>query len=321
MTQVKFGVFVPQGWVMDLVDIEDPIEKYETMSRCAREAEQAGFDSIWLYDHFHTVPRPVTEAVFECWTAMAALARDTSTVRLGQMVTCNAYRPPALLAKMSSCIDVLSHGRLIVGIGAGWYQHEFDAYGYEYGDAPSRLRDLRETLQVLYAMWTQERATFEGRSYQVRGAINEPKPVQQPYPPLWIGGGGERVTLKLVAQYGDACNVGGGDPAVVRHKLDVLRRHCDAAGRDYDTITKSTNVEVYLGDSAEIERLVTRRARQTGRRAEAVAEGYAGTPAEVAERIREVTRAGIDYVVLRVPNAAEGGAIQRVAQELLPLLA
>jgi F420-dependent oxidoreductase-like protein len=321
MAQVKFGVFVPQGWNMDLVDIQDPIEKYETMSRCAREAEQAGFDSIWLYDHFHTVPRPVTEAVFECWTAMAALARDTSTVRLGQMVTCNAYRPPALLAKMSSCIDVLSHGRLIVGIGAGWYQHEFEAYGYEYGDMPTRLRRLREALQVLHAMWTQERAAFEGRFYQVRGAINEPKPVQKPHPPLWIGGGGERVTLKLVAQYGDACNVGGGDPAVVRHKLDVLRRHCDALGRDYDTIVKSTNVPVYLGDAAEIERLVTLRARQTGQRIEADRDGYAGTPSEVAERIREVTQAGIDYVILQVPNAAEGGAIQRVAQELLPLIA
>ncbi|MBO0684205.1 MAG: LLM class F420-dependent oxidoreductase, partial [Candidatus Dormibacteraeota bacterium] len=248
MTELKAGVFVPQGWSMDLVDVPDPVQKYETMSRCAREAERAGFDAVWLYDHFHTVPRPVTEGVFECWTAMAALARDTSTVRLGQMVTCAAYRPPALLAKISSCVDVISHGRLIVGVGAGWYQHEFDAWGYPYNDAPERLRVLRETLQVLKAMWTEERADYEGHRFQLRGAINEPKPVQKPHPPLWIGGGGERVTLKLVAQHGDGCNVGGGDEDAIRQKLEVLRRHCDDVGSDYDRIVKSTSVMVWLGD-------------------------------------------------------------------------
>src|SRR5438105_1004452 len=113
--QLKFGVFLPQGWRMDLADIRDPVEKYETMSRCAKEAEKAGFDGVWLYDHFHTVPTPQLEAVFECWTSMAALARDTATIRLGQMVTCNSYRPPSLLAKMASCIDVMSHGRLGLG--------------------------------------------------------------------------------------------------------------------------------------------------------------------------------------------------------------
>src|SRR2546426_5315602 len=134
---------------MDLADIRDPVEKYEIMSRCAKEAEQAGFDALFLYDHFHTVPTPQLESVFECWTSLAALARDTSTIRLGQMVTCNSYRPPSLLAKMASCIDVMSRGRLILGIGAGWYQHEYEAYGYEYPETPDRLRMLRESLQVI----------------------------------------------------------------------------------------------------------------------------------------------------------------------------
>ena len=323
MAKVRFGSFVPQGWTMDLVDVPDPVEKYETMSRCALEAERAGFDSIWVFDHFHTVPRPVPEAVFECWTSMAALARDTSTVRLGQMATCNSYRPPALLAKMASCVDVLSHGRLIFGIGAGWYQHEYEAYGFEYGDAPGRLRKLREAIHVLQAMWTQEEATFEGRYYQVRGAINEPKPVQRPHPPLWIGGGGERVTLKLVAQHGDACNVGG-SPEELRHKLEVLRGHCETVGRDYDAITKSTNITVILGDQAEVDRIVDMRARQTGAGEDvvrqALATWYAGEPEAVAERVRVLIDLGVDYVVIGVPNAFEGGAIQRVAEELLPLL-
>src|SRR5438046_7888844 len=151
---------------MDLADIRDPVEKFETMSRCALEAEQAGFDAVWVYDHFHTVPTPQLEAVFECWTSMAALARDTSIIRLGQMVTCNSYRPPSLLAKMASCIDVMSHGRLILGIGAGWYDHEYRAYGYEYTETPERLRLPRESLQVIQAMRTPDRAAVAGPLHQ-----------------------------------------------------------------------------------------------------------------------------------------------------------
>src|SRR3984893_8844535 len=172
---LKFGLIVPQGWRMDLVGITDPVEAYETMTRVAQEAEAVGFDSIWLFDHFHTVPKPTQEATFECWTSTAALARDTKRVRIGQMVACNGYRNPALLAKMASTVDVLSHGRLDFGIGAGWYEHEFRAYGYDYPDAPERLRYVREAVQVILAMWTQNEAVFEGKYYQVRGAINQPK--------------------------------------------------------------------------------------------------------------------------------------------------
>src|SRR5438067_13733916 len=204
---LKVGVFLPQGWRMDLADIRDPVEKFETMSRCAREAEEAGFDAVFAYDHFHAVPEPMLESVFECWTSMAALARDTKTIRLGQMVTCNSYRPPSLLAKMASCIDVMSHGRLILGIGAGWYQHEYEAYGYEYPDTPDRLRMLRESLQVIKAMWTQDEATFDGRFYRIRGAVNVQKPVQKTPPTFWIGGGGGKVTLDRVSHsYVVCCN-------------------------------------------------------------------------------------------------------------------
>ena len=128
---VKFGVLLPQGWHLDLVDIKDPIEQYEAMTRVAQEAERLGLDSVWLYDHFHTVPTAQLETNFEAWMCTAALARDTSTIRIGQMVTCNGYRNPALLAKMASTVDVMSHGRLDFGIGAGWYEAEYKAYGYD----------------------------------------------------------------------------------------------------------------------------------------------------------------------------------------------
>src|SRR4029450_7623552 len=220
------------------------------MTRVAQTADETGFASIWLCDHFHTIPQPSQEVTFECWTSTAALARDTKRVRVGQLVTCNGYRNPALLAKMASTVDVLSHGRLNFGIGAGWYEHEFRAYGYDYPDAPERLRRLREAVQVILAMWTQEEAVFEGADYQVRGAINQPKGVQQPHIPLLIGGGGERVTLKLVAQYGDACNVSG-DLETIKHKFAGLKKHCETVGRDYDSIHCTVAALCAIGETDE----------------------------------------------------------------------
>ncbi len=316
---LKLGIFVPQGWRMDLADVRDPVEKYETMSRCAAEAERAGFDAIFLYDHFHTVPTPQMESVFECWTSVAALARDTRTIRLGQMVTCNNYRPPSLLAKMASCIDVLSRGRLILGIGAGWYEHEFEAYGYDYPDTPDRLRMLGEALQVIKAMWTEEQADFEGRYYHLRGAINEPKPVQKPHPPIWVGGGGEKVTLKLVAQYGDASNFWG-DMDTMRHKLDVLRAHCDAIGRDYDSILKTMEFYTILGDKREVDRVVTDTARRTGQDQSFIRswQPFHGDADHIAELINSYAEIGVQYIVVNVPNAFEGGVITRFAEEVFP---
>ena len=239
---MDFGVIVPQGWRMDLVGISDPSEAYETMTRVAQEADALGYHSIWLYDHFHTVPTPTQEVTFECWTSTAALARDTRRVRLGQMVTCNSYRNPALLAKMASTVDALSHGRLDFGIGAGWYEEEYVAYGYPFAGTHERLERLREAVEIILAMWTQEEANFEGTYYQVRGAINQPKGVQKPHIPLLIGGGGEKVTLRLVAQYADACNVGGDIPTI-KHKLAVLKQHCEQLGRDYESIRRTTLID------------------------------------------------------------------------------
>jgi probable F420-dependent oxidoreductase, Rv2161c family len=321
LAELKLGIFVPQGWRMDLADVTDPVEKFETMSRCAGEAEKAGFHSIWVYDHFHTVPTPQLEATFECWTSMAALARDTSTIRLGQMVTCNSYRPPSLLAKMASCVDVMSHGRLILGIGAGWYQPEYEAYGYDYPETPERLRMLREALQVLKAMWTQEQAQFDGRYYHIRGAINEPKPVQKPHPPIWIGGGGEKVTLKLVAQYGDACNLNA-DVQTVRHKLDVLREHCEAVGRDYASILKTIELYAILGDASEVARIVSDTARRSGQDEQSVRAWHPsfGDAEHIARIIQAYVEAGIEYIVVNLPNAFEGGVISRFADEVFPRL-
>src|SRR5262245_49078611 len=221
------------------------------MTAVARAADaNPAWDSIWIYDHFHTVPRPELETTFECWTITATLARDTSRVKIGQMVGCNGYRNPALYAKIASTVDVASHGRLLAGIGAGWYEHEWRAYGYGYPETPVRMRMFREAVEIIHKMWTEDYPVFQGQHYQIDKPINEPKGAQKPHIPLWIAGGGERVTLKLVAQWGDACNIGR-DAETIRHKLEVLKRHCDTLGRDYDEIIKSAEADIVLIDEGD----------------------------------------------------------------------
>ncbi|MCC6791999.1 MAG: LLM class F420-dependent oxidoreductase, partial [Thermomicrobiales bacterium] len=244
MADVRFGVFVPQGWKLDLVEIEDPVAQYEAMTKVATVADEGGWDSIWLYDHFHTVPTVEIETTFECWTATATLARDTHRVKIGQMVGCNGYRNPALYAKIASTVDVASHGRLLAGIGAGWYEHEWRAYGYAWDETPVRMAKFREAVEIIHRMWTEERPGFQGKHYRIDGPINEPKSASPGRKiPLWIGGGGEQVTLKLVATWADASNFGGGNPEICRQKIEILKRHCDAVGRDVDTLTRSTSIE------------------------------------------------------------------------------
>lgn len=322
---VKFGVFVPQGWRLDLTEIADPVEQFEAMTAVAKAADQdPTWDAIWVYDHFHTVPRPELETTFECWTITATLARDTERVRIGQMVGCNGYRNPALLAKIVSTIDVASHGRLNVGIGAGWYEHEWRAYGYGFPEVPDRMRMFREAVAILHKMWTENYPEFAGRHYAIDRPINEPKGVQKPHPPLWIGGGGEQVTLRLVAQYGDACNVGGGDPVVIRQKLEVLRRHCDAIGRDYDAITKSTSVNLFLLEDDTDREAATAPARAPLNMSHEEFSNafWVGTSDEIVERLRPVISAGIDYLIFYMPRLAyDHRPLAQFAAEVAPQLA
>ena len=228
---------------MDLVGIPDPVEQYEAMTCAALAADEVGFNSIWVYDHFHTIPMPTQETTFEAWTITAGLVRDTKRVRVGQMVTCNGYRSPALLAKMASTVDVMSNGRLICGLGAGWYEHEWRAYGYGFPDVPVRMGMFREACEIINRMWTEEKPVFQGKYYTIDGPINEPKGARKPHPEFWIGGGGEKVTLKLVARWADGCNFGGGNPDTIRQKVAILRGHCETLGRDPNEIAVSTSLE------------------------------------------------------------------------------
>lgn len=313
---MKYGVGIALGWTMDLASIKDPIEAYEATTRVAQTADELGYDSVWLVDHFHTIPEPTQEVTFECWTTTAALARDTKRVRVGQMVSCNGYRNPALLAKMASTVDVLSHGRLNFGIGAGWYEHEYRAYGYDYPDAPERLRQLREAVQVIRAIWTQEEATFEGKYYQVRGAINQPKGVQKPHIPMLIGGGGEKVTLKLVAQYGDACNIFG-DLSTIKHKFAVLKQHCEAIGRDYHSIHRTAGTDCVIGDTDEqaLAKVPASMSARYGK--EAIKSVLIGSPDTIRKRIAAYEAAGVQELLLLFPDAIQLDSLRRFAREFI----
>ena len=315
---VQFGVFVPQGWRMDLVEISDPVEQYEAMTRVAQAVDAIeAYDSIWVYDHFHPVPVPVQETVFECWTITAGLVRDTKRVNIGQMVTCNGYRSPALLAKMASTVDVMSHGRLYCGLGAGWYEHEWRAYGYGFPETRDRMRAFTEACEIIVRMWTEEAPTFQGNYYTIDTPINLPKGARKPHPSFWIGGGGERVTLKLVAKWANACNIGG-NPETLRHKFAVLREHCDALGRDYNSIIRSTSLEpiVLRKPGEDPEAALTLARHNFGN---SFPNAVIGTPDEVVEQIQTLVDAGVNYLLLFFPRIAyDHEQLHWFAEEIIP---
>lgn len=291
---VGFGVFVPQGWKMELAGIDGAQAKWGKAKEIALLAEAKGYDSVWVYDHFHNVPKPANEAVFECWTTMAALAEATSTVRLGQMVGCALYRAPSLLAKITSNVDVISGGRLEWGIGAGWYRNEFAGYGIPFPEPKDRIGMMAETVEIVRSMWTEPQTTYEGRYYQLDRAQCEPKPLQDPHPPIWIGGGGEQLTLRVVARLADRANFGG-KPDEFAHKREILKEHCKAVGRDEEEIGKTWSPDLVVRESeAELAEF----APLFNEPRESWAAGnLVGTPEQLCEKVARYVELGCSYIV------------------------
>ncbi|TXK18999.1 LLM class F420-dependent oxidoreductase [Homoserinibacter sp. GY 40078] len=331
---MRFGIFIPQGWRFDLVGI-DPARHWGVMHDLARSAEEGPWESIWIYDHFHTTPVPSDEATHEAWTLMSALAASTSRVRLGQMCTCVGYRNPAYLAKVASTVDIISGGRVEMGIGAGWYEHEWRAYGYGFPDAPARLRMLREGVEVMHQAWTTGSASLDGEFWKVDGAIVQPQPLQEGGIPMWIAGGGEKVTLKIAAQYASYTNFNGGAESFA-HKSEVLRQHCETLGTDFDAITRSSNFATIVGEtSADVHRRVdnyeARLSEVIGdaKAAEVVAqyrsidsnEGIAGTPDEIIEVLRARQALGLGYSIHYFPESAyDRSGVALFEEQVIPAL-
>ena len=241
---MKIGAIVPQGWVGEY-DGWDPLTAWKRTTEVAQQADRLGFESIWLFDHFHTVPRPTDEITFESFTTLSALAALTSRVRLGHIVICTAFRNPALTAKMISTMDAISGGRMELGIGAGWKRDEWLAYGYGFPETSERLARLADDLGVITAMLAgdkHEHATFEGRYSNVRNAINVPKPIQRPRVPIMVGGNGPNVTWRLAARFADELNVDGMSPDEVRDALPTIRARCEEIDRDPATLAISVHI-------------------------------------------------------------------------------
>ncbi|MDP9382403.1 MAG: LLM class F420-dependent oxidoreductase [Chloroflexota bacterium] len=282
----------------------------------ARACEEAGLDSVWFADHFMfpDEENPDKEVpVMECFTVLGALAAATNRIRIGALVAGVPYRNPALLAKMHSTLDVISHGRTIVGLGAGWHQPEFDAYGWPFGTVKQRMEQLEDAAQIIKAMMTQRPASHTGKHYSIRDAYNDPMPIQKPHPPIMIGGGGERQTLRLVAKHADFCNVFG-DPETVAHKFEVLRGHCEKVGRPYEEITRSNHVPMLIGRSeAELR-------EKHGESLDSFS-GLMGTPETIIQRLGEYAAVGSQYITLRMENADDLDPIHLFGETVLPALA
>ena len=313
---MKIGAMVPQGWRMDLNGIS-PENQWDTILKASKNIEDLNYESVWVYDHFHTVPSPTQDPTFECWSLMAALSQVTKKVRIGQMCTCNSYRNPAYLTKVASTIDAMSGGRLEFAIGAGWYDQEYKAYGYEYPSAGVRLKMLEEALQIYIAMNTEEKASFEGEYYSIKNAINQPKPLQKPYPPLWVCGGGEKVTLKLLAKYG---NYGNWDVDVKGfvHKSEILKDHCEQQKREYSEIKKTLHTNVIIGENQkDLDNKINRITDVTGIPREMyIDKPLVGTVDKVFSTIDEFKSVECAYIIAYVPDIVWGNSLEILSQKI-----
>jgi F420-dependent oxidoreductase-like protein len=268
-----------------------------TLGRIASQADDVGFDTVWVMDHFFQI-RSVgrsEEPMLEGWTALGFLAAQTRRARLGLMVGGVHYRLPGLWVKAATTLDVLSGGRAWLGIGAAWNQEESEALGFPFPPLGERFEMLEETLQIAHQMWSGERgseAAFNGRQFHAKRLMNSPQSISRPRPPIMIGGGGERKTLRLVAQYADATNVFGG-PTAIHHKYEVLREHCAAVGRDPDEIERSTLQNINLG---------------------------ADSPAQIVDRFGELGDAGAQHVIVNVVNVNDPANIETIGRDVIPQL-
>jgi F420-dependent oxidoreductase-like protein len=330
-TPVRFGLFIPQGWRLDLVDVP-PASQWEVMRDLAQYVDSGPWDSLWVYDHFHTVPVPTEEATHEAWSLMSAFAATTSRIKLGQMCTAMSYRNPVYLAKVAATTDIISGGRVQMGIGGGWYEHEWRAYGYGFPSAGVRLARLDEGVQIMRDAWRDGKVSFDGKHYQVSGAIVAPRPLQPEGIPLWIAGGGEKVTLRIAAKYAQYTNFTS-EPEGFRRKSEVLEGHCREVGTNYADIIRSANFNAVVAESeADLKDRVQRiRSRQVAKANPDAVEGMlstvaapdsaSGTPEQIVERLTRMRNLGCEYAILYFPEAAyDRSGIELFAREIIPAL-
>lgn len=319
---LRFGAFAPQGWKLEYQGW-NAADAWVRTVELSQLAERLGYEHLWVYDHVETVPRREPTHVFEAFTTLAALSQRTTAIGLGQLVTCSSYRNAGLIAKEAAGVDVMSGGRLILGLGAGWYDQEYRAYGYDFRPARERLEILEETVQVVRALWTDETVTFDGRHLHFDGAYCDPKPLQT-LPPVWIGGGGEKVTLRIAAALADATNWQVGLDEFV-HKSEVLRGHCDRLGRDFDSIVRTHGPDCRIfqteGDlDAWLDSPDGGNLWGGGDPAAYVRDNFIGTVDQVAEKVQAFVAAGCREFVLWFRDYPARNSLEAFATEVRPII-
>ena len=262
----------------------------------ARTADNAGFFSLWVMDHFfqiHNVGK-VNEPMLEGYSALSFMAAHTHRIRLGTMVTGVIYRPPGILVKTATTLDVLSGGRAYFGIGAAWNEQEARGLGVEFPPLKERFERLEETLQIAHQMWSGKVTSYEGKHFHLEETLNQPQPITRPHPPILVGGRGEKKTLLLVAKYADACNIFAREGEdMLRHKLDVLKSHCDKVGRNYDEIEKTCLDTVNLSSGNM-------------------------TPRQLIDHCRKLSEIGFQHLIVNMPNVAEIKPLEIIGKEVIP---
>ena len=320
MGVTRLGLQIPSFTYSGVADRD----LFRHVASIAHAAEGSGFDSVWVMDHYYQIPQigPRTEPMLEAYTLLGALAASTETVSLGTMVTGVTYRNPALLAKQVTTLDTISSGRAVLGIGAAWNEDEHAGYGFEFPPIGERLNRLEEALQICRAMFTERAPSFAGRYYSIHEALNFPRPIRSQGIPILVGGGGEKRTLKLVAQYADACNLFG-DVDTVRHKLSVLGRHCEDVGRDPAEITKTKLGTLVIAETAERARAkLDDVARARGLHPDQLgAFVIAGDPDSVAEQVVDYLEVGLDGRIFNMPDAQDLEPVRLAGETLARVFA
>ena len=302
---VKFGFVLPQFG-----------GSWPEVKEAAHAADESGFDSVWVSDHFFGMGAPDP---LEPWTEMTAVAAVTRRIEVGFLVLCNSYRQPSLLAKMATTFDQISEGRLILGYGAGWFQQEYEAYGYEYPSLRTRLEQLEEGLEILRKMWTEDEATFHGIHYNVENARCLPKPWRTPHPPILIGGGGEMILLRLVARYADIWNNMGFAHREIAHKLQVLAKHCEKIGRDFSEIEVSQQtVGAIALDGSEAKRRTDDLLNEVGFLTGAPELCPTGTPDEIIGRVKQNLDLGITTFIMNFGYRPRLEDIRLFSEHVIP---
>lgn len=304
--ELRFGLRLPQE-ITDFGELRD----------LAQAAEELGYHSLWLYDHFFHFPTPDNLTVLEPWTLMSVLAGATSRIRFGAMVLCNAYRPPALLAKMAATLDVLSNGRLELGYGAGWHQEEFAAYGYDFPSIATRIRMMEEALVAMKMLWREESADLDGKFYRLANARCEPKPMQTPHPPITVGGGGEKMLLRAVARHADIWNYFPLALPEYERKIAILEQHCRDVGRDPKTLQRSLVIPTLTAQWEKEVRDQLELAKSKGYMWVHTGNYVQGTPDIVVPRYLDYIRRGVSFFIVQLADSRDLKQVEFVAKEIM----